>query len=452
MIISIVLFSMLTISLSIYLYKYIRITERLKNEREIFRSAMQGSRIGIWDWNVSKNYIRFRSDFMEELGFDSRVIEDYLTTLKKKVHPQDRDEVIKKLTEQLNEDDFYQAEYRWRVDGGWKWILDRGEVIKRDEDDEMLRVTGTYQDINFQKEIEHELKRTKEKLENIFAHNNIVFFSLNVEDGTIIEISSSSYKVYGYTPEEFYENPGLLAEVIHPEDKEVIEKKEELVKEKKKEHLQLEYRIMKKDGEVRWLKEYTIPVRYYSKEVIRLDGIVTDITERKEAKEKLKKHAYYDELTGVYNRQMGLEILEEEKRKLKPGEILSVCFIDVNNLKIVNDNYGHKEGDKLIKLAATTIDREIRTSDKLIRLGGDEFLICFPKCDIAFANEIWERIKKKFRLINKKMNKPYQISASHGIAEYKSGEKISVEELITIADEKMYEEKEKMKKEGTENY
>ena len=449
---TILLLVIIIILLLIYIFKYRKIKEELEIEEERLRSAVQGSRIGIWDWDVKNDLVRCSSDFMEKLGFNSNIIDNYLATLKKRIHPQDRDEVIKKLAHKLNETDFYQAEYRWKVDGGWKWILDRGEVIKRDSKGDMVRVTGTYQDISFQKEIETELKRTKEKLENIFAHNNIVFFSLNAEDRNIIEISSSCNKVYGYAPQEFYDDSNLLSEVIYPEDKEIIDKKEELITKQAKEHLQLEYRIVKKNGEVRWVEEYTIPVRNYSKEVIRLDGIVTDITERKEAKEKLKNRAYYDALTGVYNRHIGLQLLEEEKRKLGPDEKLSVCFIDVNNLKRVNDNYGHKEGDRLIKLASMTIDREIRTSDKLIRLGGDEFLICFPNCNIERADHIWQRIKKKFSLINKKTNKPYQISASHGIAEYQGDQEISVEELITIADEKMYAEKKRMKEEGTENY
>nr|WP_239550860.1 ABC transporter substrate binding protein [Halanaerobacter jeridensis] len=452
--VTIILLVIIIVLLLIYVVKYREIKEELEIEEERLRCAVQGSRIGIWDWNVKKDKVRCSSDFMEKLGFNSNIISNYLTTLKKRIHPQDRDEVIKKLTEELNKTDFYQAEYRWKVNEGWKWILDRGEVIQRDNEGEMLRVTGTYQDISFQKEIETELKRTKEKLENIFAHNNIVFFSLNVEDGDIIEISGSCTKVYGYQTQEFYDDSNLLSEVIYPEDEEIIEKKEELLKKKEtgEEHLQFEYRIVKKNGEVRWVEEYTIPVRNYSKEVIRLDGIVTDITERKEAKERLKDRAYYDALTGVYNRHIGLQILEEEKRKLASGEKLSVCFVDVNNLKTVNDNYGHKEGDRLIKLVAMTVSREIRTSDKLIRLGGDEFLICFPQCDVELADKIWQRIRNKFRLINQKTNKPYQISASHGIAEYKGQQEISVEELITIADEKMYAEKQKMKEEKAENY
>ena len=449
---TIILLVIIIILLLRYVFKYREIKEELEIEEERLRSAVQGSRIGIWDWNVKQDKVRCSSDFMEKLGFESNIIDDYLATLKKRIHPQDRDEVIQKLTKELHETDFYQAEYRWKVDGGWVWILDRGEVIKRDDNNNIIRVTGTYQDISFQKEIEHELKRTTEKLENIFAHNNIVFFSLDLEEKTIIEISSSCKKVYGYKPQEFYEKPDLLSGVIHPEDKEVIEKKEKLIKQHKKEHLQFEYKIIKKEGEVRWVEEYTIPVRNYSKEVIRLDGIITDITERKEAKEKLKEHAYYDALTGVYNRHIGLQILEKEKRQLSPEQRLSVCFVDINNLKTVNDNYGHKEGDRLIKLVAMTIDREIRNSDTLIRLGGDEFLICFPNCNADWADKIWQRIKKKFTLINQKTNKPYQISASHGIAEYQGDQEVAVEELIISADEKMYEEKKVMKEEEGENY
>ena len=107
---TIMLLVIIIILLGRYILKYREIKEELEIEEERIRSAVQGSRIGIWDWNVKKDKVRCSSDFMDKLGFDSNIIEDYLATLKKRIHPQDRDKVIRKLTQELNETDFYQAE------------------------------------------------------------------------------------------------------------------------------------------------------------------------------------------------------------------------------------------------------------------------------------------------------------------------------------------------------
>ncbi|MDO7975969.1 GGDEF domain-containing protein [Oceanotoga teriensis] len=165
------------------------------------------------------------------------------------------------------------------------------------------------------------------------------------------------------------------------------------------------------------------------------------------SQEKLEKYANYDELTGIYNRRMGMIILEEQmkftKRYLTP---LSICFLDVNNLKITNDKFGHNTGDKLLTDITMLIKQNIREIDILCRMGGDEFLIIFPKCTERNAEMIWERIKKDFNTINEIDKKDYEISVAHGIHEYKFDSFITLDELISFADKKMYTEKRKMKK------
>jgi diguanylate cyclase (GGDEF)-like protein len=126
---------------------------------------------------------------------------------------------------------------------------------------------------------------------------------------------------------------------------------------------------------------------------------------------------------------------------------MSLCFIDINGLKEVNDTLGHKFGDELIVSVVEGIRQEIREEDFIIRLGGDEFLIVFKGIGRDMSEKVWERINQRYQVINSHEERPYVISASHGIAEYDSDEKSEVDLLIKYADDEMYSEKKYIKEE-----
>lgn len=107
-----------------------------------------------------------------------------------------------------------------------------------------------------------------------------------------------------------------------------------------------------------------------------------NITPRKLAELELKRLASTDSLTGIMNRQTGLDYIQQKIQLCsRYGNIFSVCFIDIDNLKNVNDIFGHREGDRLISTVVVIIKKALRVTDVMCRLGGDEFLIVFPNMD-----------------------------------------------------------------------
>lgn len=153
-----------------------------------------------------------------------------------------------------------------------------------------------------------------------------------------------------------------------------------------------------------------------------------------------------DELTGAYTRRYGLEAL---KRSLRQANLqhqrLSICFVDVNGLKQVNDTLGHEAGDALLKTAADGMMRHIRKSDYLVRFGGDEFVIVLHEASRYDAEKAWQRTLSYFKKINDRENRPYLVSVSHGIIELTQADESKIDQLISLADEAMYEEKRKIK-------
>ncbi len=170
--------------------------------------------------------------------------------------------------------------------------------------------------------------------------------------------------------------------------------------------------------------------------------VIRDITERKRLDEELTRYATTDTLTGVFNRRMGLAILEKELSLMQRlGAPLSVCFADINNLKDVNDRLGHEEGDRLITGSVEALRSTIRDLDSVARLGGDEFLLVLPQCTALQASLVISRADAFLAEINAREEKPYAISLSYGIAEYHSGSGESADELVARADQAMYEDK-----------
>lgn len=161
---------------------------------------------------------------------------------------------------------------------------------------------------------------------------------------------------------------------------------------------------------------------------------------------RIKFYSEFDPLTKTLNRRAGISKINElfpvdERRYF----IVSLCFIDINGLKEVNDTLGHKFGDELITSVANVIKETIREQDFLIRLGGDEFLIVFNGIDTEMAEINWQRIVQSFEKINLDDNRPYIISVSHGIVDFDNKQKTHVDDLINAADEKMYNEKQNIK-------
>lgn len=167
--------------------------------------------------------------------------------------------------------------------------------------------------------------------------------------------------------------------------------------------------------------------------------IFRDLTERKRMENELEYYSKYDGLTGVFNRRAGMKNLREEIQKLKAEKSnLTICFIDIDGLKKVNDSLGHRYGDELITNTIKLIKSRIRKEDIICRMGGDEFLLIFPNFTEKEALEILQEVEDSISEFNLKKNKRYRISFSYGFAEYYWNDDMSIDELIGIADSKMY--------------
>ena len=158
---------------------------------------------------------------------------------------------------------------------------------------------------------------------------------------------------------------------------------------------------------------------------------------------RLEFEASHDPLTGLFNRKSLDTLLKMElnRSKILNNGSLEVLFIDLDQFKEVNDRYGHKVGDEVLKKIARIIRESIRSEDIPIRYGGDEFIIILKGKERGIGKVVGERIKKKIE----ESFREFGISASYGIAVYPEDGQ-TPEELIEVADRRMYEMKLNKKK------
>lgn len=179
---------------------------------------------------------------------------------------------------------------------------------------------------------------------------------------------------------------------------------------------------------------------------------VTDITELKKVEGELAKHASIDLLTGQRNRRSGMEALAQMFAESRNSWVeCTLCFIDINNLKQVNDQYGHREGDALITTVCNVVAAKIGPEDILFRYGGDEFIVLFFHKSTEAAEAVWTAIWQELSAINAKKEKPYPITSSHGMFYFCSGMDVTIEDMIEAADAAMYKEKTSRKKQLSDN-
>ena len=159
---------------------------------------------------------------------------------------------------------------------------------------------------------------------------------------------------------------------------------------------------------------------------------------------KLKSRAFMDLDTGVYNKNCYDSDLSEYKRKYEAPdakEKIACVMFDINNLKYVNDNFGHLEGDKIIRATANIIMSQLLSSSKIYRVGGDEFIAFYEGSNIErIENEI-KSIPEACKNTNESLDTPLQVAVGYSIIE--PGEKIK--ELVRRADKNMYAKKNAMK-------
>lgn len=293
-------------------------------------------------------------------------------------------------------------------------------------------------------------KNRKEKLnENIDRIIKIAIEQTSVsivitdEEGNIQYVNPAFERTTGYSLEEVIgENPRVLKSGLTPD--EVFDELWKTITKGKSWEGELINK--RKDGSIYYEEARISPIIDNEGKITNFLGIKQDITTRKYLEEKLKQTSIRDPLTNVYNRGYVFERLHQNIELYKRERSnFSLAILDLDHFKKINDTYGHQVGDFVLKEFAEMVACNIRAYDTMGRYGGEEFIILFHNCDKVTASKTLERILESinnysFKYGDEKLNITFSCGIAHAME--LDDDKISVESIVELADQRLYKAKE----------
>jgi diguanylate cyclase (GGDEF)-like protein/PAS domain S-box-containing protein len=278
----------------------------------------------------------------------------------------------------------------------------------------------------------------KEDLLNILNHLDVAVWIIDLSTQDAF-FSNGFEKIFGRKAEEFYQDSNLWLKTIHPED--VTIAKNRKIKKKQKDKAIDEYRIIKPNGEVRWVQDRGLPFQDVKGDKNIYIGIIIDITDRKKIEAKMIHSANHDDLTGLPNRKyLNEQLMRAVENSKRDSSSLAIMFIDLDHFKMINDTLGHSIGDLLLKQVGNRISSCLIEGGLVSRQAGDEFIIFIKGVTRREIDEVSEKIHRSLDFPFILGGNEVYITTSIGISVYPE-HGTDPDSLIKNADAAMYEVK-----------
>jgi len=397
------------------------ISERKAREREqaearsLLERAQSVGRIGGWTAGVGPNSpMTCTSETFRIFGIAER---PKLTTADfyECVHPDDLAGVRAAVQAAIASIGRYEFEHRIvRPDGTQRWVFEAGDVVA-DENGTAVEMTGVVQDITDRRETEEKVRGVEHQLRLLAENSRDLIFRYRVVRPYSFEfVSPASLAITGYLPDELYADPDLIDCLMSEEDRELwlqrllsghVEKADDL-------------ELVRKDGSRIWVSQRVDPVLSATGEVIAVDGITRDISERKAAELQREYEVLHDSLTALPNRALLIDRIEQGlARSGRDHTLVAVLFLNLDRFKLFNDTRGYDSGDAVLMAVANRLVGNARAEDTVGRFSGDEFVVVCEKLRVATdAITIAENTLNCFNSAFDLEDEQVQVKATIGIA------------------------------------
>ncbi len=286
-------------------------------------------------------------------------------------------------------------------------------------------------------------RSSEELLREVASQIPGMVFRLRLDQGRVpvlLYVSPGSQDVLGLDSGALMADPGLLLKSLHPDDARQLRRLARAMLAGTARH-ELQLRAVTPQGRTRWLQIQATEVQRLERTLV-LNGVITDITDRKQAEATVWRQAHVDLLTGLLNRlSLQIEMSQALQHAQASGTQVAMLVVDLDRFKEVNDTRGHAGGDELLAQAARRLQTCVREGDFVARVGGDEFVLLLPRLDsIETAESMGQRVLAEMARSFAVLGHQSHVSASVGIAVYPQDGR-EPEELMQHADQALYQAK-----------
>ncbi len=371
----------------------------------------------------------------------TELVEGVVTTWEQITCAEDRQRVRACIEEAIRGGHRFSVQYRIRTAAGeQRWVQERGVAVADEQGQTVLE--GFIEDISQQRASQEAQAQAELRYRHIFEHASEGIFQTTSE-GRYLAANPALARIYGYDSadvlvRDLSDIAGRL--YVDPQRREHFHR----LMRAHGEVLNFESEVYRRDGSRIWISENAHVVRGAQGEFICYEGTVQDISERRHYQQQLERQANHDQLTGLPNRVLLGDRLEQGVlRARRLGYYLVLVFIDLDNFKFINDSLGHASGDQLLKEIAGRLQGCLRRSDTVARLGGDEFVVLLNdhyriSTVIGVLRTLLQEIARPVCLDGR----DFQVGASLGVALYPN-DGDDPQTLLKHADVAMYAAKER---------
>jgi diguanylate cyclase (GGDEF)-like protein/PAS domain S-box-containing protein len=416
--------------------------ERIALEREIAHMterhelSMPCANDGLWDYDVRRNRTWFSPRWKTMLGY----AEDELNSSPdwhKLVHPEDLARVSQLLREHINgRSPIFESVHRLRHrDGEWRWVQSRAKA-QLDERGQLQRLIGVELDVTERRLYEEALFREKESAQ--ITLQSIGDGVITTDEHCRVEyLNPVAEELSGWRVEDAMGRPvDEIFRAFHEETCEPLENPLGVAIRRLRSIKAVRPMLfIRRDGNEIYIESTSSPIRDGRGHVTGGVLVFHDVTESRELNRRLSYHASHDVLTGLVNRREFEQRLERALKSAKARETsYALCYLDLDQFKIVNDTCGHSAGDALLGQVGQLLKSKIRWRDTLSRLGGDEFAVLLEACSLDEALRTAEGLRESVR--NYKFiweDRNFRLGASVGVVPI-TAESEDVASLISAAD------------------
>ena len=406
---------------------------RERSERR-FERALDALDDGLWEWDIERHRVFYSPGYARLLGLSEEALGDSFGTWEQRLHPDDRDSVLAQHRDLLQRrSQRLECTYRLRhADGNYRWVHARAR-LSGGHDGEPLRMTGVSRDVTEQRKANDHLRQAAAVFEA--TQEGLL---VTDDKGMILHVNPSFQRITGYSADEVVgRNPSMLKSG----------RQDDAFYQRMWQALNAEglwcgeIWNRRKSGEVYPQWQHICAVHDEQGRLTHYVAVFSDLSSIKRSQHELDFLAHHDPLTGLPNRLLLRERIEQAlaraEREQGSGALL---LLDLDHFKHVNDSLGHSAGDQLVKTVAERLRGCLDEHASLARLGGDEFAVVLESQQPHHASSLAQRLLEAMHAPFEVQGQPIYISASMGVSLFPDDAR-DVDHLLRHADAALFQAK-----------